>query len=705
MCNIDEESHIPAWLPQHRHISDHQGYNLQRPAEFFRKYGHYTLSILTLISGEIVQPYDTSRLLWSHAALDKSSGLSEKNIKSYIDKAIDHILAVVPPLPWKSKVVLDSIDTHDIHEYLDVKDGDNSVGNLYRHSSSVSSTHWLCQSHVQPLVDTQALNSLQDFVRNLTGHLDMHHGTIQIHLKTLRQGSRFFSLLKDTKRLFDVSIKLGWTISRLHMHDLRLLVAKAGVSILQIDGVTPDVHPQNCIEHNGDLIVNMFKNSTNNGSNGVQVLTLLNYPGHNEQYSYLAHTHYFIYGLQCTQPSRPPSIGWHTFRQNLYTFENAVRRKVFATNEGSLRIARDLRALLTESKLSHITAIDFYNRQLWRSTFDVKDGVFRDVQLHPAREAREDGFTEAQMREVLSAFSLTNARRLTVDVRDTVFDSELDQFVHSNRNIQELCLLAREPEVFTLVRDFVQRWRRRASRLNLTLYDRSSSGQGRVLVRATIGGNRCRHVKTKSGVQQADRPVKFDTLEQGCVYISRPLTITTALVLESAMSQHPQFLSSFTLDISHLSSTGLVHVRSILQHSALEHLHVRCTHFSPSMEENVFQVLESVQWPTIKSLVFSGDHIDDWIKLWAWDTPHLLAHGSMGGPRLLQLGVVGPGGTETLSHASALFLHQLVYSSVLVELHLEGIGWERSDLDLVLEAVGDVSWSLGHFIAVHIDQN
>jgi len=186
----------------------------------------------------------------------------------------------------------------------------------------------------------------------------MHHGTIQIHLMTLRQGSMFFSPLKATKRLFDVSIKLGWTISHLQLQDLCLLVAKAGVSILQIDDVMPDVHPRNCIEYNGDLSVKMFKSSTNNSSNGVQVFTLLNYPGHNEQYSYLARTHCFIYGLQYTQSSRPPSIGWYTFRQNLCTFENAVRRKVLPTNEGSLRIAGILRALLTEIKLPHIIAVD-----------------------------------------------------------------------------------------------------------------------------------------------------------------------------------------------------------------------------------------------------------------------------------------------------------------------------------------------------------
>jgi len=165
-----------------------------------------------------------------------------------------------------------------------------------------------------------------------------------------------------------------------------------------------------------------------------------------------------------------------------------------------------------------------------------------------------------------------------MDVRDTVFDSELDQFVKSNRDIQGLCLLVQESELFTLVRDFVRCWRRRASRLKLTLYDRSSSGRGKLLIQATIEGNQGRHVETKSGIQQADSTLKFNTLEQGCVYISRPPTNTTALVLEAAMSQYPQILISFTIDILHLSFMGLVHARRILRCTALEHLHVRCIH-------------------------------------------------------------------------------------------------------------------------------
>lgn len=192
-----------------------------------------------------------------------------------------------------------------------------------------------------------------------------------------------------------------------------------------------------------------------------------------------------------------------------------------------------------------------------------------------------------------------------MDVRDAVFDQKLDQFVELNRDIQELSLLAWElsllawePAVLDLIGDFVQRWNKRVTQLQLILYELSSDGQGKVLVRATIGRSCSRlHDTNDSNVQRTDRPglpIKFDTLERGFVCISRPLPNEAALILETVSTQFPEFLSSFMLHISHLSSTGLEHVHNILRRSTLEQLRVRCTRFSPTTEESVFKVPESV---------------------------------------------------------------------------------------------------------------
>ncbi|KAG0017194.1 hypothetical protein BGZ81_010856 [Podila clonocystis] len=532
---ICDPENTPGWFHQQKHISDHEGYELKRPTEFFQKFGHYALSILMVFRGKTDLFSDASKLLWSHMAHYREEGLSQDNIKARIEKAIDYLKAELPPLPMNSEIILDPSETRQILHYLDVKDGDNTTGNLYRFPRRMLSTSWVCQSCFLNRFNAQALATPKDFVRCQIDNVDIYHGKIQVLVATVQQAKR--SAASYARFICDF--------------------ARCGVSVLEIDGVTPIMHPQNCIEYTNDLVVSLIKRSAMSYTNGIQVLTLLNYPRPKEQYSYLARTHDYIYGLRHTRPFCMPSIGWNAFRQSLYTFENAVHGKVFTTSKGSLRIALELQALLAESGLKRITTIDFYNRQLWRDTFDVTEGIFLDVQLHPSRD---DGFSEAQMHEVFSAFALTSAQSLTMDTRDAVFDLNLNQFIQKNQYFQELILLAWESEVFDLIGKFVQHWYKRASRLDLTLYERSSIGHAKMLIRAVIG-SRHRFQSTNTSIdRRSDSPeplIKFDTLERGFVNATRPLTNEAVMVLEAASFQHPRFLSSFTLDISHLSSMGL----------------------------------------------------------------------------------------------------------------------------------------------------
>jgi hypothetical protein len=83
-------------------------------------------------------------------------------------------------------------------------------------------------------------------------------------------------------------------------------------------------------------------------------------------------------------------------------------------------------------------------------------------------------------------------------------------------------------------------------------------------------------------------------------------------------------------------------------------------------------ILNSVQWPMLKSLELSGDQIDEWIELWKTPNNHLTATASDVGPSLLHLHIQGSK-PQLASHSSMLFIHKFVHSSSLVELHLENL--------------------------------
>ncbi|KAG0094894.1 hypothetical protein BGZ93_006579 [Podila epicladia] len=100
-----------------------------------------------------------------------------------------------------------------------------------------------------------------------------------------------------------------------------------------------------------------------------------------------------------------------------------------------------------------------------------------------------------------------------------------------------------------------------------------------------------------------------------CDHIFSPLFDFTASFLDMATKQYPSTLTLLDLDTSQLSCTGLVSLQKILDRSHMEDIHFLCTPFNPAMSESIATVCGSVQWLTLKSLVLSGSHINEWIKL------------------------------------------------------------------------------------------
>lgn len=138
----------------------------------------------------------------------------------------------------------------------------------------------------------------------------------------------------------------------------------------------------------------------------------------------------------------------------------------------------------------------------------------------------------------------------------------------------------------------------------------------------------------------------------------------SATILDLATRQYPSVLSLFTLDISAFSEAGLACIPCVLGRSSLEYLCIVCTDFDANLSDPIARVLDSVQWSTVKSLVFYGSNIDGWISLWPSSVDSLL----------LYLKVYGAGSDiQELSHSAALIIHQLMYANPLVELEFKNI--------------------------------
>ncbi|KAF9332477.1 hypothetical protein BG006_004651 [Podila minutissima] len=276
-------------------------------------------------------------------------------------------------------------------------------------------------------------------------------------------------------------------------------------------------------------------------------------------------------------------------------------------------------------------------------------------------------------------------KRLTVHLNDLQQGNELTREVQANAMLKELNISYYGHDVRFYLEHIVKIWLDSSTSSRLTLIDRMADTEGRIIaqlahpreVRFAVSSTTFdADTSPSSSIQPqtiAHPGIKF--LQWDCDHIFSQFSDCSALILNMATQQHPEALTMLTLDISRLSHKGLVSVQKVLSRSNLELLNVVCITVQPNMSDPITRVLGCVQWSTLKSLKLSGDNVDTWIRLWM--TPQskpFTLNDTKDGPCLLHLHIQGAGPTtQVLSHASALFIHGLIYSGLSVELCLEKV--------------------------------
>ncbi|KAF9369727.1 hypothetical protein CPC16_004226 [Podila verticillata] len=84
LCDNWKHNGAAGDLPQHVHLSNHPGYSLKYPEEFFQEFGDYVLRVLQMIKSGYtnhlyeIPPLDTTKILWS---CDPNPLLTSKNYR------------------------------------------------------------------------------------------------------------------------------------------------------------------------------------------------------------------------------------------------------------------------------------------------------------------------------------------------------------------------------------------------------------------------------------------------------------------------------------------------------------------------------------------------------------------------------------------------------------------------------------------------
>ncbi|KAG0079787.1 hypothetical protein BGZ92_000901 [Podila epicladia] len=606
---------------------------------------------------------DTYKILWKRD-VHPGSNVSKNTIKNLIDKTIAHIQEISPP-KWIMEPGLTRSQSAAIKAYLDVQNGSNAEGNLHPLIDYEQHVSWRCNAHKQQYFRRKSLTFLQDFVSAKGGHVNMQQSRLDITLRSSVETGHFRNLLAGSKHAFNVTINLNWKISRNYVMGLFQDIARTKAVVLNIDGITTQIHPQGYVQYTRNLFV--LKDGPDPG---LQFITLLNYPQPQEQCIYIGN-----FSLQSKLSPARSSHSWVELRIDLEKFGNMVSKAEEPSE--CIIAAMELRSVQKKHGLSDTTSITVHNEK-WAAIFDLEEGVVVEAYLMDVdcpRAVRSSG----------------TLRKLTVDLGELEFDKGFFQMIKTNTNLEELNVSYNGHDVLYYIEHIVKTWHESSSRFCLTLVDRMQDTQGRIIAKMVIqrcgsdgsessdgSGSSEGSVSSNLEVDQLDQTdIKF--LHWDCDQVFARPSDYSASVLDMATLQHSSTLKLFTLDATHLSQDGLISVQNVLRRSSLEHLNVICNPVDRHVTKSISQVLGSVQWDTLKSLVLSGNCTNEWMDLW----PHTEA------PRLLGLQIHGTGSAlQELSHSSVLFIHQIAQSSPLGRLEFEGVQMQdKSDWTVIIDSV------------------
>ncbi|KAG0037179.1 hypothetical protein BGZ82_003024, partial [Podila clonocystis] len=449
-------------IPQHVHISNHPGYNLLKPQEFFEKYGDYVLRVLWMVklgysnNACDIPSIQTPSILWKHT--HASSILTKCTIRKLVDKAIAHIEQISPP-KWIMEPGLSRNRSAGIKEYFHVQEGDNAEGNLQRHIDSHQRVSWRCQVHKEQHFDWKHLIDLKGYVDGRMGHVDMQQARLQVSLQSYADSDQLQRRLAGITQSFNLSIKLSWNTTRTDVEKLCRTIAQRKTVALEIDGISVNIYPRGYVPYTRNIFADNVVPDTDTG---LQLITVLNYPVLDEHCIHIG-----SFSLQSGLSPTRLTHSWVDLRADLDRFG-----KLISNAQEMSECKAELRSVQKKHGLSDTTIVTMHGGN-WGAVFDLKDCAVVEAYSLDA----------ACPRVVHSSGSL---RKLTVDLHDLKFDKEFFQLVKTSPDLHELNVSYRGHDVFYYFEHIVKGWQESSSRYCLTLLDRLEDTQGRVVARMTV---------------------------------------------------------------------------------------------------------------------------------------------------------------------------------------------------------------------------
>ncbi|KAG0026959.1 hypothetical protein BGZ81_005975 [Podila clonocystis] len=447
---INDEFKLPK-IPDHKHFSNHPGYKLIRPQEFFKTYGCYTLMILRMVWHGFPDDHydiprlDTCKILWGHDLDGSVNRLTKDTIGPLVNKAINYIEGLSLPRRG-SEMWLTEREAAAIKEFLHIPESCSALGKLYRYFDHAH-WYWTCEQHAHRKHPPGTLEALVDFVHSCGGQVDTQLATLQVELYSRSQVDMLSTLLHNFKHRFH-TLTLYWKDSswqgledclqkvataEVRGSDLRYLLRSPVTKQahhLQLDGVSCDIHPQGTPEYKTDIFASLIQNDRD-----LKSLTLLNYPQPQEQCAYFGGG-LAVYCMHSKQHQQEEPKHW--------------------TEDLLEKVSDYAEAILSEDGYQDVSNIRTL-RNYWYGAFDLQEGTLRTLQLYDISGLDKD--TTGEWEEIKLLGVLGSLQMLTVDVDDLDTDEVVTRVVQASPQLQVLNISIQEGRALELVeRSAINEW-------------------------------------------------------------------------------------------------------------------------------------------------------------------------------------------------------------------------------------------------------
>ncbi|KFH62892.1 hypothetical protein MVEG_11416 [Podila verticillata NRRL 6337] len=708
MCDYDYVYAANRLHPKHIHIFAHEGYDLDRPQEFFRQFGRFALTMLETVRDGCSDKLCHVPDLNSSGILDCCPGiivlhsLIQDTLQPLVNKSIAYIRGLIPEHNG-SPVWMNGTESRLVQTFLRVQKGDNRFGSLFRVQGPFHS-RWLCPDHA---FEGTRLLPLYVFVRDNQGYISAQEATLAVNLKSPSHLNEFGKVLRHSRHPFDVSINLEWSPSRKEFQTALEIFSATTGRFLQI-GTTLDVLHKYPQVYSRDMVV--WQLGLNRQVMG-QIVTLFNYPRPTEKYVYFSVNAVSVVGLLFDDTGLELDVNWAVVRPKLETY---ISSGWYTPGKGLHLRLTELSSILEPLFVQGLKGIDFFHEKAkkiqWR--LGVKDGAVSGIQ---------EIFTPFYLFHV-AKIVIPGLQRVVIRLDLPYSVALLFQFIEDNPGLLSADVHTQQNTLFSAIEDFCSSWPRDSRTFSVTFFEQGLDQNGEVLATLEI----------ETGFIDGRYRQRLDIVNWTCGYIGEAVNDWGAMVLNSATRHTPTALLSLRLDISRLTDHGLESMSKVMEQSNLEQLFIECEAIDPSWEHLVLRILGEIRWSALNSLSLSGGNIDGWVRIWAayadplepfdpedmvgaWNSPQMehvresyvldekfvsyfriLTEGCKPSTERLSLGLrlqsltvrSTGGGSEPLSHASVLFIRNLIDYSSLMDLSLENLELqEKQDWHLLVDAI------------------